>query len=521
MLLNDIGKPTDSTFKRINQHLESNYGFKISEDICDKDLVAIMEKIQDEIVDLKIKGEDSKSSPEISKRLIVLEGIRSLREFALDQYQSPKLDFVIKNMIDFVVDTFEISAMGQADFDRAVERAMDEYRSSRYRFPDEIIENRVRTGAATKIDRLIKDSYDPEMGTPSVSESPYGTEGKRSSALGGSAGEVPDTDAGRFAAQALNNPGLSLVGNDSDEEQTPMIRNPNTGKIQADPFAAQRAERRKGILMKEKEQIDELTKLANFDPQAKPGEQVSRPTDRAGRDDLAQRATLSKERKKAALPQGNANRRGASSGISNYGVDSKFSGHDPMAKGIAQMKENTNLVKNLRMLLETEVSQAEVMMAAKDFSKELQEMVEKIGRLQNEDLPPVTDQMRETYGMESASAFQTQIYGALQSVMDSLYTAKGQVDDAVTNMATTGIFTATTDMDKDIGMDDGMGDLDAEMGDELDLDNLDDEGEEDEFGGAEQEEPLGRAMKESALQRKVMEMQRLVEKARKLKEASR
>ena len=198
-------------------------------------------------------------------------------------------------------------------------------------------------------------------------------------------------------------------------------------------------------------------------------------------------------------------------------------------KGIA-MKEQKNLVKHLRRLLETEVSQAEVMIAAKNFADELQEMVEKIGRLQNEDLPPVTDQMRETYGHESSSAFQTQIYGALQGVMDSLYTAKGQVDDAVGNMATTGQVTAAVDMDKDVGMDDmggaegGMdGDMgmdDADMGDaDLDLDNIGDEleGDEDEFGG---EESLGRAMKtEAALQKKVMEMQKLVAKARKLKES--
>ena len=104
------------------------------------------------------------------------------------------------------------------------------------------------------------------------------------------------------------------------------------------------------------------------------------------------------------------------------------------AKGIVGETMKENLVKNLRRLLETEVSQAEVMMAAKGFAQELQEMIEKIGRLQNEDLPPVTDQMRETYGNDSSSAFQTQIYGALQGVMDSLYTAKGQVDDAVGNI---------------------------------------------------------------------------------------
>jgi uncharacterized protein YukE len=178
---------------------------------------------------------------------------------------------------------------------------------------------------------------------------------------------------------------------------------------------------------------------------------------------------------------------------------------NPMGESKKIVKEQQTLVKNLRRLLETEVSQAEIMMAAKGFAQEFQEMIEKVGRLQNEDLPPVTDQMRETYGGDSASAFQTQIYSVLQSVMDSLYTAKNQVDDAVTNMAQTGQVSAQVDMDKDLGgMDDGMGD---EMGDDMaadpDLDNiagdLDDEGMDDEFGGAEEEEPLGRSMKTESI----------------------
>jgi len=184
------------------------------------------------------------------------------------------------------------------------------------------------------------------------------------------------------------------------------------------------------------------------------------------------------------------------------------------------MKEKENLVKNLRRLLETEVSQAEVMMAAKEFARELQEMIEKIGRLQNEDLPPVTDKMRETYSTDSASAFQTQIYGALQSVMDSLYTAKGQVDDAVTNMAETGTFGSSIDMEKDIGMPAAQGG--GEMGmpepgpEEMpgDLDNIEAE--------LDVEEPLGREKKKESieyLQQRVLEMHRLVARAQRLKEA--
>ena len=121
--------------------------------------------------------------------------------------------------------------------------------------------------------------------------------------------------------------------------------------------------------------------------------------------------------------------------------------------------------------------------------------------------------MQETYGMESASAFQTQIYSSFQGVMDSLYTAKGQVDDAVDNMANTGQVTAAVDMDKDIDM--GADDMGADA--DLDLDNIGDElgSEVDDM-----EEPLGRTMKTESLKHKVVEMQQLVARARKLKEST-
>lgn len=467
MLLNDIGKSPDTTFRKINQHLETNYGFRIAEDTSDRDLVAIMEQIEGEITDLKIKGDVAKDSPEISKRLLVLEGITALREFAIMQFQSPDLENVLGGMTEFIVNHFRLGGMHHADFEESVRDAMKQYRSSKYRFPDDLVEQRVRQGAMTKIQALSNtmpgsptngvnietetvlgenDTEDAlgdvqmkgidigeEMGNDRWGNTPQSAR-VRDTAAGGHSASAPTTAAGKHAARVLDNPKLSLAPQ-GGSEPVPMVRD-KSGRMVPDPFAAQKAARAKGIVMKEQE----------------------------------------------------------------------------------------NLVKNLRHLLETEVSQAEVMMAAKGFAQELQEMVEKIGRLQNEDLPPVVDQMRETYGMESAGAFQTQIYGALQGVMDSLYTAKGQVDDAVSNMASTGQFDAQTDMDVPVdGMDDGMGmddptAMDADAGMDADLDNLaGDLDSEDEFGGAEEEDPLGRAMKTESLQKKVVEMQRLVEKARKLR----
>lgn len=192
------------------------------------------------------------------------------------------------------------------------------------------------------------------------------------------------------------------------------------------------------------------------------------------------------------------------------------------------MKTRRNLVRNFRFLLETEVSHAEVMIASKEFAQEMQELIEKIGRLQNERLPPVTDQMREIFGSEASSAFHTQIYGALQGVMDSLYSAKGQIDDAVTNMAENDTYSISPDMDNDVEDTEYSDDEEAgrDMANkfkkgggedefEQDLDNLASEfpskkshkkkpsrGFEsdlgDDFGGAEFEEPLGHKLKESA-----------------------
>ena len=548
MLLNDIGKSPDTTFRKINQHLEANYGFKIAEDSSDKDLVAIMEQIEEEITELKVKGDDAKASPEISKRLLVLEGIRTLREFAILQFQSPHLEKVVKNLIDFVVDDFTISGNHHGGFDESVKDAMKQYRSSKYRFPDDAIEQRVRQGAMSRIQALSQDEG-------AVDESPMFEEADEpevNSDINGIDEANRTTNSDDFDWHQDLEKQTKPPG---DEEQAGMVRGKD-GKWVKDPWKEQQAARRKGIVMKE-DDLEETVR-AGFVKDAR----LRRPENQAERNLLATtaKATRAANRgsegaaaaKKAEYspyagaesgrdwtkggfptrpqtPHGSAvykkNAPGDRSRLndpnSGKNIAEASNEHAGRTQG-KEMKEHANLVKNLRRLLETEVSQAEVMMAAKGFAQELQEMIEKIGRLQNEDLPPVTDQMRETYGNDSSSAFQTQIYGALQGVMDSLYTAKGQVDDAVGNMAATGQVSAETDMDVPVdGMDaGGMGvgaDLDNIAGD-LDAEPEMDAGEMgDEFGAEDEEEPLGREMKESRLQRKVLEMKKLVEKARTLR----
>ena len=184
------------------------------------------------------------------------------------------------------------------------------------------------------------------------------------------------------------------------------------------------------------------------------------------------------------------------------------------------MKEG--YVKQLRQLLEAETDQAESLIAAKSFSQELQDMVEKLGRLVNEDLPAVSAQMRDSHGADVATGFEDTAGATLSNIMDQLKSSKQELDNSVSAIADGGMPAVSNDMD-DFGAD---AELDAEM-DDLDigddeLEMTDDELEMgDELGGMDaaagpEEEELGRAKKESvqALRNKIVEMQGKIARAK-------
>ena len=188
------------------------------------------------------------------------------------------------------------------------------------------------------------------------------------------------------------------------------------------------------------------------------------------------------------------------------------------------MKEG--YVKQLRKLLEAETDQAESLIAAKSFSQELQDMVEKLGRLVNEDLPAVSEQMRGSHGADVATNFEDTVSGTLNGIMDQLRSSKQELDNTVSTIADGGMPAMGTDMDdfggeEDFG-DELEGDFDAELdGDvELDLEVGDELGGMDAAAGPEDEE-LGRAKKESIRQmkKKIVEMQEKIARAKKRKKA--
>lgn len=188
-------------------------------------------------------------------------------------------------------------------------------------------------------------------------------------------------------------------------------------------------------------------------------------------------------------------------------------GESPL-NGKISMKEN--YVKKLRALLENEVEQAEVLIAAKGFAQELQGMIEKIGRLQNEDLGPVTSRMRETFGNDMADNFNHEMDSLLQEILDNLKTTQTRISTSVSDIANGQMPSMANDMSADLELDTPVGDADLE----LDV-PVDDEFAGDDSAAGPEDELLGRSKKEESirnLRNKLAETKKLIARAKKLKE---
>ena len=77
-------------------------------------------------------------------------------------------------------------------------------------------------------------------------------------------------------------------------------------------------------------------------------------------------------------------------------------------------------IRGLKMLMEQDLQQAEVLLAAKSMVGDLQDMAEKIAKLQTETLMALTERIKEVYGTAEAEAFNSSVEGGLQQVLDTL-----------------------------------------------------------------------------------------------------
>lgn len=81
-------------------------------------------------------------------------------------------------------------------------------------------------------------------------------------------------------------------------------------------------------------------------------------------------------------------------------------------------------------LFESEMGKSEAVLAAKDITDSIQDMLEKVSKMQNEQVPALVDTIRDQIGMEQAEAFKNAIRPVLDSLYQSMTSGRESADNA-------------------------------------------------------------------------------------------
>jgi hypothetical protein len=146
-----------------------------------------------------------------------------------------------------------------------------------------------------------------------------------------------------------------------------------------------------------------------------------------------------------------------------------------LVAGAAMMQAEGRLRRAMKRLNESEVQQAQVVLAAQDMVDKMQSMLEDISELQFKELPALVDSIKNQVGIDQATQFNTDASAALSGLMQNLQGAKQQMDQALgvvtgqgpaagAPMAPAMGAQAGADMGADVGAEMG-----AAVGDDLEL----------------------------------------------------
>jgi len=154
-----------------------------------------------------------------------------------------------------------------------------------------------------------------------------------------------------------------------------------------------------------------------------------------------------------------------------------------LVAGAAMMQAESRLRRAMKRLNESEVQQAQVVLAAQDMVDKMQGMLEDVTELQFKELPALVDSIKNQVGIDQATQFNQDATAALAGLVQNLQGAKQQLDAAlnvVTGQAPAGAAAAGA-MGADIAAGAGdmaaagadmaaAGDMGAEMGADAALD---------------------------------------------------
>jgi len=106
---------------------------------------------------------------------------------------------------------------------------------------------------------------------------------------------------------------------------------------------------------------------------------------------------------------------------------------NPQYMEMFMVRESLNrwMVENRHVLIqESEMAKSEAILAAKDMVDSIQDMLEKIGKMQNEQLPALLDTIRDQIGEDRAEGFKQTVTPLLQQVWQTLSDGREQADSA-------------------------------------------------------------------------------------------
>lgn len=102
-----------------------------------------------------------------------------------------------------------------------------------------------------------------------------------------------------------------------------------------------------------------------------------------------------------------------------------------LVAGAALMTAKESRQRWARRLSESEVQQAQVVLAAQDMVDSMQSMLEDVSELQFKDLPALVDSIKNQVGPDQAAQFNADASAALGGLMQNLQQAKQQMDAAL------------------------------------------------------------------------------------------
>jgi len=106
---------------------------------------------------------------------------------------------------------------------------------------------------------------------------------------------------------------------------------------------------------------------------------------------------------------------------------------NPQYMELLMVRESLNrwMVENRQTLIvESEMAKSEAILAAKDMVDSIQDMLEKIGKMQNEQLPALLDTIRDQIGDQQAETFKGSVTPLLQQLSQTLQQGRETADTA-------------------------------------------------------------------------------------------